>query len=193
MKVGELMKVIVGLGNPGMKYALTKHNVGFWVIDQLSEKWMIPLSTEKWKAEIGEGNVNGEKVILVKPLTYMNLSGESVRLICDFFKLSIDDLLIVYDDLDLPVGKIRLRLKGGSGGHNGMKSIIGQLGTEQFKRVKVGIGRPKGRIPVVDHVLTPFPKDERIEVEAAVDRSVEAICSWQEKDDFMYAMNHFNA
>lgn len=185
------MKVIVGLGNPGLKYAKTKHNVGFWVIDQLSDQWGIPLSGQKWRAEIGEGMVNGEKVVLVKPLTYMNLSGESVRPICDFFKLPLEDLVVVYDDLDLPVGKIRLRVKGGSGGHNGMKSLIAQLGTEQFQRIKIGISRPEGRIPVVDYVLTPFSTEQSIAVDTAVDQVAQAIQAWQEHD-FMYAMNHFN-
>lgn len=185
------MKVIVGLGNPGYRYALTKHNIGFWVIDRLSHEWRIPLNKEKWKAEVGEGMVNNEKVLLAKPLTFMNLSGESVRQICDFFQLHMDDLLVIYDDLDLPVGKIRLRLKGGSGGHNGMKSIIGHLQTEQFKRMKIGIGRPEGSISISDYVLAPFRKDERLKIEEAVEQSAQAVHDWLHVD-FNHAMNHFN-
>lgn len=185
------MKIIVGLGNPGIKYALTRHNVGFWVIDQLSEKWEIPIQKEKWKGEVGEGFVHGEKVVLLKPLTYMNLSGESVRPAMDWLKAEIDDLCVIYDDLDLPPGQIRLRLKGGSGGHNGMKSIISHLGTEQFKRVKVGIGRPQGRISVSDYVLSPFAKEELETVLDAVERSVQAVDRWVQSN-FLEAMNHYN-
>lgn len=185
------MKLIVGLGNPGVKYANTKHNVGFWVIDRLSKEWGISIQKEKWNAQVGEGIIAGERVIISKPLTYMNLSGESVKPICSFFKIPLEELLVVYDDLDLPTGKIRLRLKGGSGGHNGMKSIIQHLGTEQFKRIKIGIGRPHHRIPVTDHVLSPFPKQALEEVDQAIDRTVQAISAWL-NHDFMYAMNHFN-
>ncbi|TCS94295.1 aminoacyl-tRNA hydrolase [Hazenella coriacea] len=186
------MKVIVGLGNPGMKYALTRHNVGFWVIDLLSQHWGISISKEKWKAEVGEGVVNGEKVILIKPLTYMNLSGESVRPAMDWLKADLDDLCVIYDDLDMPPGKIRLRLKGSSGGHNGMKSIIQHLGTDQFKRLKVGIGRPTGRIPVPDYVLSHFNQDERITIDDAVDRSAKAMDRWLDST-FLEVMNVYNA
>lgn len=185
------MKIIVGLGNPGMKYALTRHNVGFWVIDQLSHHWGIPVSKEKWKAEVGEGVVNGEKVVLIKPLTYMNLSGESVRPAMDWLKADLEDLCVIYDDLDMPPGKIRLRLKGSSGGHNGMKSIIHHLGTDQFKRLKVGIGRPPGRMPVPDYVLSRFSKEEQSVIDDAIDRSAKAMNSWLDST-FSEVMNIYN-
>ena len=185
------MKVIVGLGNPGQRYALTKHNIGFWVVDRLSHKWQIPIDKEKWKAEVGEAMIDGEKILLAKPQTYMNLSGESVRQICDFFQLHMDDLLVIYDDLDLPMGKIRLRLKGSSGGHNGMKSIIDHLKTEKLKRIKIGIGRPEGLESVSDYVLSPFRKEDLSLVEEAVERSVQAVQEWL-RVDFNHAMNHFN-
>lgn len=184
------MKLIVGLGNPGMKYALTRHNVGFWTIDQLSREWGIPLDREKWKAEVGEGVVNGEKVVLMKPQTYMNLSGESVRPAMEWLKLELEDLCVIYDDLDLPPGQIRLRLKGSSGGHNGMKSLIQHLGTDEFKRVKIGIGRPT-RQPVPDYVLSQFSKEDTPVVYDAVDRSAEAIKYWVGAN-FLEAMNKYN-
>ena len=185
------MKLIVGLGNPGRQYAKTRHNVGFWVIDQLSEQWGIPVTKEKWKGEVGEGFVHGEKVILLKPMTYMNLSGESVRPAFDWLKLDLDELCVIYDDLDLPRGQIRLRLKGSSGGHNGMKSIIHHLGSDQFKRIKIGIDRPAGNLSVPDYVLSPFYKEELEEVLDAVDRAKEAVNEWV-KTDFLQAMNQYN-
>jgi PTH1 family peptidyl-tRNA hydrolase len=185
------MKVIVGLGNPGIKYVMTRHNVGFWVIDCLSREWGIPIHKEKWKAEVGEGMVHGEKVILIKPLTYMNLSGESVGLALNWLKADIDDLIIIYDDLDLPPGQIRLRQKGSSGGHNGIKSLIAHLGTDQFKRIKIGIGRPQGKISVPDYVLSPFSKEETDLIYDAVDRSVQAVNCWIQSG-FLEAMNIYN-
>lgn len=185
------MKVIVGLGNPGHRYALTKHNIGFWVIDRLSHEWGIPVNREKWKAEVGEGMVKGQKILLVKPQTFMNLSGESVRQICDFFQLHMDDLLVIYDDLDLPIGKIRLRVKGGAGGHNGMKSIIGHLQTKEFKRIKIGIGRPEQVMSISDYVLTPFREEDRLTIEEAVEQAAQAVHAWLHID-FNHAMNHYN-
>lgn len=154
------MKLFVGLGNPGSKYERTRHNAGFMVIDALSKEWNIELTDEKkFKGQIGRGVVKGEKVILLKPTTFMNLSGESVRAVMDFYDIDIEDLVVIYDDLDLPHGKIRLRLKGSAGGHNGIKSLIAHVKTQEFKRIRVGIDRhPK--IPVVDYVLGKFTEDE---------------------------------
>lgn len=185
------MKVIVGLGNPGRRYANTRHNVGFWVIDCLSDQWRIPVKKEKWKAEVGEGQINGENVLLVKPQTYMNRSGESVQEICRFFQLDLDHLLVIYDDLDLPVGRIRLRAKGSSGGHNGMKSIFAHLKTEKIKRIKIGIGHPEGNADIADYVLSPFPKQELPFIEEAVERSAQAVEDWL-RFDFQHAMNQYN-
>ena len=127
------MKLIIGLGNPGKEYERTRHNIGFEVVDALSEQWNIPLNQAKHKGLYGVGYVDGKKVILLKPMTYMNLSGESIKAVMDYFKVEIEDLVVFYDDLDLAVGKIRLRQKGGAGGHNGIKSMIAHLGTQEFK------------------------------------------------------------
>jgi len=185
------MRVIVGLGNPGHEYANTRHNVGFWVIDRLSDAWRIPLLKEKWKAIVGEGWIHNEKVLLVKPQTYMNLSGEAVRKICNFFQLELTQLLVIYDDLDLPVGKIRLRVKGSSGGHNGMKSIIEHLHSKHIQRIKIGIGRPKETSMVTEYVLSPFAENERAIIEEAVEQSAQAVEAWLQYG-FQYAMNQYN-
>ncbi len=185
------MKLIVGLGNPGKKYEDTRHNIGFQVIDQLAEKLNVPLNQEKCKAVFGMETVNGEKVFLLKPLTYMNLSGEAVRPFMDFYKISINDLVVVYDDLDLLPGKIRLRQKGGHGGHNGIKSLLAHLSTENFKRIRVGIGRPEPGIAVANYVLGKFRPDEREEIEIAATLATEACENWLSQD-FLCVMNNFN-
>lgn len=185
------MRVIVGLGNPGHQYANTRHNIGFWVIDYLRHEWRIPDKKNKWKAEIGEGWINEEKVLVVKPQTYMNLSGEAVKQICDFFQLDLERLLVIYDDLDLPIGKIRLRAKGSSGGHNGMQSIIDHLQTKQIKRIKIGIGRPSRDAFVSDYVLSPFHKDELEIMEEAVKQASQAVADWLQHD-FQHAMSRYN-
>ncbi|MBA4601250.1 aminoacyl-tRNA hydrolase [Thermoactinomyces mirandus] len=186
------MKLVVGLGNPGMKYANTRHNIGFFVIDRLSEKWGIPVNKEKWRGETGEGFVYGEKVVLLKPMTYMNLSGESVRSAVDFLKIDLEEVCVIYDDLDLPPGQIRLRLKGSSGGHNGMKSIIHHLGTDQFKRIKLGIGRPPGKMSVINYVLSSFDKEELEQIADAAGRAADAVDKWLETN-FLLAMNQYNS
>jgi peptidyl-tRNA hydrolase, PTH1 family len=184
------MKLIVGLGNPGIQYALTRHNVGFWVIDALSKQWQIPIHREKWQAAMGEGMIEREKVLLIKPLTYMNRSGTAVRSAIDWFKIDLDDLCIIYDDLDLPLGKIRLRPQGSPGGHNGMKSLITCLGNHSFKRIKIGIGRPT-ELSVSSYVLSPFLAEEKDQIDQAVLQSVRAIQTWIHTD-FIQAMNQYN-
>lgn len=188
------MKVIVGLGNPGPKYALTKHNVGFWVIDGLSQRLNIPVQKEKFQSVIGEGRVGQEKVLLCKPLTYMNLSGEAVRAIVSYYSelTPEQDIIIVYDDMDFLPGQLRLRVTGSAGGHNGMKSVIQHLGTESFPRIRVGIGRPPQSKTVVDHVLSPFARDDVTLVQDAVQRAVEAI-EYAVTNGFPMAMNRYNA
>jgi len=170
-----MVKLVVGLGNPGEKYRFTKHNVGWMVLDSLSERLGVKFSESKFKGEISEVRIDNEKVLLLKPTTYMNLSGESVFQVCRFFKIKPEEILVVLDDLDLPVGKIRLRLKGGSGGHKGLESIRRYLGTSDFPRLRVGIGRPEQREQVVDYVLSPFKEDDLEKVQASIERAVDCI------------------
>lgn len=162
------MFIIVGLGNPGAKYAGTRHNMGFCVIDELADKFAIKVSEHKHKALIGKGMIGGEKVILVKPQTFMNLSGESVRQVLDFYKLDNDSLIVVYDDISLDVGQLRVRKKGSAGGHNGIKNIIAHLGSQEFDRVRVGVGEKPEKMDLIDHVLGVFSKDEQAVIREAV-------------------------
>ncbi|WP_096441186.1 aminoacyl-tRNA hydrolase [Alteribacter populi] len=185
------MKLIVGLGNPGSKYDGTRHNVGFEVIDQCQSKFTIELNQSKFKGAFGFSRVGEEKLFLLKPLTYMNLSGESVVPLMKYYKIDIDDLLVVYDDLDLVPGKIRLRQKGGAGGHNGIKSLIQNLGTDQFKRIRVGVGRPDQGQAVTDHVLGRYAPDERKLVDEAVEKAAKACEAWT-KLPFDRVMNEYN-
>ncbi|HET7629488.1 MAG TPA: aminoacyl-tRNA hydrolase [Bacillales bacterium] len=185
------MKVIVGLGNPGFRYEKTRHNVGFMVVDRLSKDLSLPLKKKKCQAKFGIGEVNGEKTVLLKPLTYMNASGEAVRAFLDYFGGSPEEIVVIYDDLDLPPGKIRLRPHGGAGGHNGMKSVISHLGTKQFKRIRIGIGHPGERTMVMDYVLKPFPKAEREAAADAVERAAQACRQWID-EPFERVMNTFN-
>jgi len=187
------MKLIVGLGNPGDKYAETRHNVGFWVVDALSKRLGIPCERSKWRGLIGEGHIGHEKVLLCKPQTFMNLSGESIREVVSFYDtLSPEsDVLVVYDDMDFEPGHMKLRLKGRSGGHNGIKSTIAHLGTEAFPRVRMGIGRPGPGRDVLSHVLGTFAAEEESRVQAAVTRAAEAI-EYAVVHSFHAAMNHYN-
>lgn len=185
------MKVIVGLGNPGSKYENTRHNVGFNVIDCLSEKLHLELDNTKFNAKLGDGKVGQEWILLCKPLTYMNLSGEAVRPLLDYFKIGVEQLLVVYDDLDLPIGKIRLREKGSAGGHNGMKSVIRHLGTEDFKRIRIGIGQPKQKQDVTRYVLSSFTPAEKRLINEAVERASAACERWL-STTFPVVMNEYN-
>jgi len=185
------MKLIVGLGNPGKQFDRTRHNIGFEVLDYLSEYYQIPLDKSKFKGIYGVGSIAGEKVILLKPLTYMNLSGESIRPIMDYYNVGIEDLVVIYDDLDLPVGKIRLRQKGSSGGHNGIKSTIQHVGTEKFNRIRVGIDRPKNGMSVPDYVLGKFSKEEMDILETIIKKCADACGQWCE-EPFLQVMNKYN-
>ena len=169
------MYIIVGLGNPGKQYEKTRHNIGFDFIDTLADKYHISVLEAKFKALIGKGVIEGQKVVLVKPLTYMNLSGESVRQVIDYYKVDEEsELIIVYDDISLNPGGLRIRAKGSAGGHNGIKNIIQHLGHDKFMRIKIGVGeKPKGW-DLVDYVLGRFTTDDRKLVDEAVNVAVEA-------------------
>ncbi len=169
------MFIIAGLGNPTKQYEGTRHNAGFEVIDRLSEKYNIDVGTKKHRALIGKGVIAGQKVILAKPQTYMNLSGESIRSLLDYFKIDEEqELLIIYDDISLNPGQIRIRAKGSAGGHNGVKNIIAHLGSQVFPRIKVGVGeKPRGR-DLADYVLGHFSKEEKVLMEEGYDNAVHA-------------------
>ena len=168
------MYIVAGLGNPGTQYAGTRHNAGFSCIDELADKYNISVDTAKHKGLIGKGVIEGEKVLLVKPMTYMNNSGECIREVMDYYKADIDDLIVIFDDISLEPGRLRLRPKGSAGGHNGIKSIIAHLGSDKFKRIKYGVGdKPKGW-DLADHVLGHFDTADRAEVEKAIGHAVEA-------------------
>ncbi|MEC1767381.1 aminoacyl-tRNA hydrolase [Schinkia azotoformans] len=185
------MRYIVGLGNPGRNYEKTRHNVGFMVIDELCRRWGLSLNKEKFKGIYGMGSINGEKVILLKPLTYMNLSGESIRPLLDYYEIDVEDLIVIYDDLDLPTGKIHLRTKGSAGGHNGIKSTIQHLGTQNFNRLRIGIDRPINGMKVPDYVLGVFSAEEQPEIEGAIKQAADACEKWL-SHTFLEVMNEFN-
>ena len=169
------MFIIAGLGNPDRKYEGTRHNIGFEVIDAISEKYNIPVTGRKARAFTGSGIISGQKVLLAKPQTYMNLSGESVGALVNFYKADPEtELLVIYDDISLDVGQIRVRRKGSAGGHNGMKNIIAHLGTEVFPRIKVGVGEKPAGYDLADYVLGHFGKTEQEQMDLAVREAVEA-------------------
>lgn len=154
------MILIVGLGNPGMEYAATRHNVGFDMLTYLGDRYDIALRSKEGRAVVGKGFIEGQKVILAQPQTYMNLSGESVRALMDFYKLEEEDLIVICDDINLSVGQVRIRPKGSAGGHNGIKSIIQHIGTQEFTRIRIGVGgKPEGG-DLVKHVLGRFSREE---------------------------------
>jgi PTH1 family peptidyl-tRNA hydrolase len=170
------MYIIIGLGNPTAQYEGTRHNVGFDVIDRLAEKYNIAVDTKKHRAYTGKGMIDGQKVILAKPQTYMNLSGESVRELAEYYKVDPEqEILVIYDDISLDVGQLRIRKKGSAGGHNGIKNIIAHLGTQVFPRIKVGVGEKPKNYDLADYVLGHFSKAEREQMEAGYDRAVEAV------------------
>lgn len=188
----RIMKMIVGLGNIGTRYDETRHNTGFMVVDQLARDYHLGAFTHlKQEAVAVSGVINGEKVMLVKPTTFMNDSGRAVGPLVDYYDIDLDDLVIVNDDLDMPVGKVRLKTHGASGGHNGLKSIISALGTKNFNRVKVGIDHPQHGT-VVSHVLGKFSKDERPKFDQAVEQAEHALEDWINGEDFAKLMNAYN-
>lgn len=185
------MKVVVGLGNPGNKYEGTRHNVGFEVLNELAQRFSAASWNSGFEAKITEIMIGSEKVLLVAPQTFMNLSGRSVRTVVNFYKLPLNDLLLVYDDINLPTGKLRLRTSGSAGGQKGLKNTIDQLGTEEFARLRVGIDRPSGNTQVVDHVLQKFTKAERSVIDDSVYQAASAVECWSQ-DGIDTAMNRFN-
>ncbi len=185
------MKVIVGLGNPGAKYAGTRHNVGFAVLEALGRKHQAGKVTRGHEAELAEVNIQGEKVLLVCPQTYMNLSGRSVGSIVKFYKLPLENLLVVCDDLNLPCGQLRLRAGGSSGGQKGLRDIIYHLGSEQFPRLRFGIGRPPGKMDVTTYVLKPFRAEETADVELALAQALTGVELWI-REGILAAMNQVN-
>lgn len=184
------VKLVVGLGNPGARYASTRHNVGFMVIDRLARAWHAEVTKKQCGALAGPATFAGEKVWLAKPQTYMNLSGEAVTCLLRFYRMAPADLLVVYDERDLPVGKVRLRERGSPGGHRGVASIIQMLGTNEFNRLRIGIGRPS-ELDAVDHVLSGFPPEEKPLIEEAISRSVEAVETVL-REGMAAAMNRYN-
>ena len=184
------MHLIVGLGNPGAEYAGTRHNVGFEVVELLGRRHGIPLRKRALRSVLGDGIIEDERVILARPMTYMNLSGEAVGAIARRYRIPPEDIIVVVDDIALPIGTIRLRLKGSDGGHNGLESIERHLNTREYPRVRIGVGQARpGRM--VDHVLSRFRPDERETIQNAIERAADSI-ETALKLDFETAMNHFN-
>ncbi len=172
------MKLIVGLGNPGYRYHLTPHNLGFMAVDRLAEDCGVEIGKRENQALTAATEVEGERVVLAKPQTYMNLSGEAVRALVDFYKIPLENLLVISDDMDIPLGTLRIRQKGGAGGQKGLKSIMEHLGTQEFARLRVGIGRPPGRMDPMDYVLEDFESADHILVIETLDRVVKSIDTW---------------
>ena len=186
------MHLIVGLGNPGKEFQETRHNIGFWVIHDLAEKHGIGVSGIKHRALVGQGLINQQKVILAQPQTYMNLSGQAVASLFNYYRLSLENLLVVYDDLDLELGRLRMRKSGGHGGHNGLRSLVTCLNTKDFSRLRVGIGRPNEQIRGRDFVLGKFTKKEKTVVKQAIERCLTGVELWLEAG-VEQAMNHVNS
>jgi len=184
------IKLIAGLGNPGVRYARSRHNVGFMVVEKFAHAHALAFARKRFNAEIAEGNVGETRVMLAKPQTFMNLSGDAIGKLFAFYKIAPSDLLVVYDDLDLPLGKMRMRPKGGAGGHHGMESIIARIGTSEFPRLRVGIGRPNPNTDI-DHVLGDFEGDERALMDETFARATDAIQAWL-REGLTKAMNKFN-
>ncbi|HGI3382508.1 TPA: aminoacyl-tRNA hydrolase [Streptococcus agalactiae] len=188
-----MVKMIVGLGNPGSKYNDTKHNIGFMAVDRIVKKLDVNFTEDKnFKAEIGSDFINGEKIYFIKPTTFMNNIGIAVKALLTYYNISIKDMIIIYDDLDMEVGKIRFRQKGSAGGHNGIKSIIAHLGTQEFDRIKVGIGRPNGRMTVINHVLGKFDKNDEIMISNTLDKVDNAVNYYLQTNDFQKTMQKYN-
>ncbi|HBO83564.1 MAG: aminoacyl-tRNA hydrolase [Deltaproteobacteria bacterium GWC2_42_11] len=192
--------LIIGLGNPGARYEFTRHNIGFLAVDYIADKAGISLSKKSHKAVWGKGNISGNDVIIAKPQTFMNLSGDAVRTIAGYFHIEAKDIIVIYDDIDLELGTVRIRKKGGGGGHRGMESVIEQLGAKDFARIRLGIGRPerrgqgsrvKGQEDTADYVLSPFSREEEDRLEEILNTTKDTVDTIL-KDGIDKAMNRFN-
>ena len=188
----KMMYLIAGLGNPTREYDKTRHNVGFSVIDVLADKYNIDVSDRKHKALCGRGVIEGEKVLLLKPQTFMNLSGESIREAVDYYKIDPEEIIVIYDDISLEPGQLRIRLKGSAGGHNGIKNIIAHLGTQEFPRIKVGVGAKPPKMDLADYVLSRFGAEEQKVMDEAFKEAAEAAVMMM-TTGAERAMNHYNA
>lgn len=186
------MYLIIGLGNPEEEYSKTRHNMGFNVINKLSNQYKIQVNKNKFKGLMGRGEIEGEQVILLKPQTFMNLSGECIRKIIEYYKIDLDKIIIIYDDMDIDIGKIKLRKKGGPGSHNGMKSVISCIKTEQFPRIRVGIGRPENNEDKINYVIGYIPEEERKKLDEATTIAKNAVIEMIKKG-IDTAMNIYNA
>ena len=185
------MKAIIGLGNPGMKYAGTRHNIGFDAVTAIADKYNLSINNKKFKGVYADGHIAGEKVLLVQQQTFMNLSGECVREVADFYKLNPDEIIIICDDINLDVGRLRIRKKVSAGGHNGLKNIIAHLGTEEFPRIRVGVGEKTEGWDLADYVLARFDKDSEPVIREALANVVGAVETWI-SEGIDAAMNRFN-
>ena len=183
------MKLVVGLGNPGKKYAATRHNLGFQVVNELAARHPIDKEESRFDAIVGHCRISGQKILLVKPLTYMNLSGKSIWPLVRFYKVPLEDIMVVYDDMDIPPGTLRIRAAGGNGGHKGMGSIIASLGSNDIARIRIGVGRPDG--DVTDWVLSVPSTAEQMEINYSVKQAALAVETWIDAG-IATAMNQFN-
>ena len=186
------MKLIAGLGNPGFRYRHTRHNIGFMVIDQIASDLKIRMNKRSYNSLYGIGKIDDEEAVLVKPLTYMNLSGAAITEIKKIKDIPLEEILIILDDIDLPLGKIRLRPKGSSGGHKGLRSIIEKLGTEDFPRLRVGIGPERREGFLSDYVLNPFKRSEKGELAGVIEKGTVCAKAWAD-EGLEAAMNRFNS
>ena len=185
------MYLIVGLGNPESDYSKTRHNMGFNVINKISEQYEIDVNKNKFKGLFGTGQIEGEKILLLKPQTYMNLSGESVKEIVEFYKIDLNNVIVIYDDIDIEPGKIKIKKFGGPGTHNGMKSVVNELGSQNFKRVRVGIGSPENKGDLINYVIGHIPEEEVKTLEKGVLEAKDAVIEIL-KNGIDIAMNKFN-
>ena len=185
------MYLIIGLGNPESDYSNTRHNMGFNTINKLAEEYKINVNKNKFKGLYGSGIIEGEKVILLKPQTFMNLSGESIKEVVDFYKIDLDNLIVIYDDIDIEPGKIKIKKFGGPGTHNGMKSVVQELKTENFKRVRVGIGMQNDKSNLIEYVIGAIPEDDKEKLKEGVVLAKDAVVEIL-KNGIDIAMNKFN-